>query len=161
MEEKINNNQPRFGFPKILVRLDCGQLRHTNNKKGNNIRGYLNLNPSNLYLFVFYWWWVTGNATDAKRFYVEEEVVGVEPFDKDDERNVQTAGGGASVHSLLYILAARERLRGWTVQVRTELGLDRRKQQQESLRYIYMYLSLTDVLFTKVGRGGERPFSSW
>ncbi len=24
----------------------------------------------------------------------EEEVVGVEPFDKDDERNVQTAGGG-------------------------------------------------------------------
>lgn len=68
----------------------------------------------------------------------EEEVVGVEPIDKDDERNVQTAGG-ASVHSMSYILAARERLRGWTVQVRTELGLDRRKQQQqESLRYIYV-----------------------
>lgn len=108
MEEKINNNQPRFGFPKILVRLDCGQLRHTNNKKGNNIRGYLNLNPSNLYLFVFYWWWVTGNATDAKRFYVEEEVVGVEPFDKDDERNVQTAGGSFRTLSAVYTGGKRE-----------------------------------------------------
>jgi hypothetical protein len=57
----------------------------------------------------FYWVWVTGNATDAKCFYVEEEeVVGVEPFDKDDERNVQTAGGGFRTLYVVYTGGKRE-----------------------------------------------------
>lgn len=65
--------------------------------------------------------------------------------------------GGASVHSMSYILAARERLRGWTVQVRTELGLDRRKQQQqESLRYIYVPQSPWCFIYQSWKGGGGR-----
>jgi hypothetical protein len=46
--------------------------------------------------------------------------------------------GGFRTLSAVYTGGKRE-ITVWTVQVRTELGLDRRKQQQqESLRYIYV-----------------------
>jgi hypothetical protein len=92
----------------------------------------------------------------------EEEVVGVEPFDKDDERNVQTAGGGGLPYTLCRIYWRQERdyAVGPCKCARNSGWIDGSSSSRRALD-IYMYLSLPDVLFTKVGRGGERSFSSW